>query len=71
MVALINESIGATSLHYISLDNMVKAIIEAPDNMMLKADNLCTYCWTGKKPVLLSTGGHRTPVDTGTPVQHQ
>ncbi len=51
MVALINESIGATSLHYISLDDMVKAIIEAPDNTMLKADNLCTYCWTGKKPV--------------------
>lgn len=50
MVSIINEFIGATSLKYISLSNMVKAIIEAPTNRMLKKDNLCTYCWTGKGP---------------------
>jgi len=51
MVAIINESIGASSLQYISLNDMVKAIIEAPENTMLKEENLCTYCWTGKKPI--------------------
>jgi glutamine phosphoribosylpyrophosphate amidotransferase len=51
MVAIINESVGATSLQYISLSDMVKAIIEAPENTMLKEENLCTYCWTGKKPI--------------------
>jgi amidophosphoribosyltransferase len=51
MVALINESIGATSLQYIPLSDMVKAIIDAPGNTMLKAENLCTYCWTGRKPI--------------------
>jgi amidophosphoribosyltransferase len=51
MVALINKSIGATSLQYIALDDMVKAIIDAPGNTSLTAENLCTYCWTGKKPI--------------------
>jgi amidophosphoribosyltransferase len=51
MVILINESIGATSLKYISLDDMVKAIIKAPGNTILKEENLCKYCWTGKKPI--------------------
>jgi amidophosphoribosyltransferase len=51
MVDIINESIGATSLKYISLDDMVKAVIEAPGNTVLKEENLCAYCWTGKKPI--------------------
>jgi amidophosphoribosyltransferase len=51
MVAIINESVGATSLQYISLSDMVKAIIDAPGNTMLQEENLCTYCWTGKKPI--------------------
>lgn len=51
MVDIINESIGATSLKYISLGDMVKAVIEAPGNTVLKEENLCAYCWTGKKPI--------------------
>ena len=51
MVDIINESIGATSLKYISLGDMVKAVIEAPGNTILKEENLCEYCWTGKKPI--------------------
>jgi amidophosphoribosyltransferase len=51
MVALINESLGASSLRYIALSDMIKAIVEAPGNNLLGEENLCTYCWTGKKPV--------------------
>ncbi|UCH02971.1 MAG: amidophosphoribosyltransferase [Candidatus Bathyarchaeota archaeon] len=50
MVDIINESIGATSLKYISLKNMIKAVIEVQGNTLLKENNLCTYCWTGKNP---------------------
>jgi amidophosphoribosyltransferase len=52
MVKVINETIGATSLKYISLSDMIEAIIGAPENTILKEENLCTYCWTGKKPLL-------------------
>jgi amidophosphoribosyltransferase len=51
MVDIINESIGATSLKYIPLSDMVNAVVESPENKCLKAGNLCTYCWTGKPPV--------------------
>jgi len=55
MVRIINQSIGTTSLKFISLDNMIRAIIEASGNVLLQEENLCTYCWTGKKPRV--TGG--------------
>lgn len=50
--SVIQESIGTTSLKFISLDDMIKAIVEAPGNTILKDENLCTYCWSGKKPLL-------------------
>jgi len=50
--AIIQEAIGTISLKFISLDDMIKAIIEAPENTILKEENLCTYCWSGKKPIL-------------------
>jgi amidophosphoribosyltransferase len=52
MVDRINESIGATSLRYIPLSDMVNAVVASPENNCLKAENICTYCWTGKPPVL-------------------
>jgi len=51
MIDIINEFIGATSLRHVSLRDMVKAIVEDPGNVFLKEENLCTYCWTGKRPV--------------------
>jgi len=53
MVDMITEFIGSNSLKFISLSEMIKAIIEAPGNLCLKEENLCTYCWTGKKPIFL------------------
>jgi len=29
------------------LEEMIKAVIEAPNNANLKRDDLCSYCWTG------------------------
>jgi hypothetical protein len=29
------------------LEEMVKAVIEAPNNKNLRENDLCTYCWTG------------------------
>jgi amidophosphoribosyltransferase len=51
MVSIINATIGATSLKYISLPDMKKAIIETSENNLLKEENLCTYCWTGTIPI--------------------
>jgi glutamine phosphoribosylpyrophosphate amidotransferase len=50
MVSIINATIGATSLKYISLPDMKRAIIETSENNLLVEENLCTYCWTGKIP---------------------
>ena len=50
MINIIDESIGTTSLKFISIGNMIKAIVDAPGNAFLKEENLCTYCWTGKTP---------------------
>jgi len=52
MVDIINESIGATSLRYIPLSDMVSAVVESTENQCLNAGNICTYCWTGKPPVV-------------------
>ena len=49
--SMIQESLGIVSLKFISLNDMVKSIIEAPGNTILKEENLCTYCWSGKNPI--------------------
>ncbi len=47
MVEEIRKRIGFTTLNFISLKEMVKAVIEAPNNKCLKEEDLCMYCWTG------------------------
>ena len=47
MVEDIRNSIGFTSLHFLTLEEMVRAVVEAPNNGNLKKEDLCTYCWTG------------------------
>ena len=47
MVEEIRKQIGFTTLHFLTLEEMVKAVIEAPNNKNLKKEDLCTYCWTG------------------------
>ena len=48
MVEEIRRRIGFTTLRFITLEEMVKAVIDAPNNTNLKKEDLCTYCWTGK-----------------------
>ena len=48
MVEEIRKRIGFTTLHFITLEQMVKAVIEAPNNHSLKKEDLCMYCWTGR-----------------------
>jgi amidophosphoribosyltransferase len=47
MVEEIRKRIGFTTLRFLTLDEMVRAVIEAPNNKNLKREDLCTYCWTG------------------------
>ena len=47
MVEKIRVRLGFTTLHFITLENMVKAVVEAPNNINLKKEDLCMYCWTG------------------------
>ncbi|MDH4207081.1 MAG: hypothetical protein OEV45_16290, partial [Desulfobacteraceae bacterium] len=47
MVEEIRNRIGFTTLRFLTLEEMVKAVIEAPNNKNLKREDLCTYCWTG------------------------
>jgi len=47
MVEEIRKMIGFTTLRFITLDEMVKAVVEAPNNENLRKEDLCTYCWTG------------------------
>jgi amidophosphoribosyltransferase len=48
MVEGIRKNIGFTSLKFQSLENLIKAVIEAPGNNKLKREDLCLSCWTGK-----------------------
>ncbi|MCX8171102.1 MAG: amidophosphoribosyltransferase, partial [Candidatus Bathyarchaeota archaeon] len=48
MVEKIREMIGFTTLKFQTVENLVKAVIEAPGNKGLKEEDLCLYCWTGK-----------------------
>jgi amidophosphoribosyltransferase len=43
----IRKRLGFTTLRFLTLDEMVKAVIEAPNNKNLKREDLCMYCWTG------------------------
>jgi amidophosphoribosyltransferase len=47
MVEEIRKYIGFTTLRFLTLEEMVKAVIEAPNNRNLKREDLCMYCWTG------------------------
>jgi len=47
MVEEIRKRIGFTTLRFITLKEMVKAVIDAPNNTCLKEEDLCMYCWTG------------------------
>jgi amidophosphoribosyltransferase len=46
MVEQIRERIGFTTLRFLTLEEMIKAVIDAPNNTKLKREDLCTYCWT-------------------------
>jgi amidophosphoribosyltransferase len=46
MVEQIRERIGFTTLRFLTLEEMIKAVIDAPNNTLLKREDLCTYCWT-------------------------
>lgn len=43
----IRKRIGFRTLRFITLEEMVKAVIEAPNNKELKKEDLCLFCWTG------------------------
>ncbi|MFB3889300.1 MAG: amidophosphoribosyltransferase [Candidatus Bathyarchaeia archaeon] len=47
MVEGIRKSIGFTTLRFVTVEEMVKAVVEAPNNKNLKREDLCLYCWTG------------------------
>lgn len=48
MIEGIRKMIGFTTLKYQTLEDMIKAVIEAPNNKGLKREDLCLYCWIGK-----------------------
>jgi amidophosphoribosyltransferase len=48
MVEEIRKRIGFTTLRFLTLEEMIKAVIEAPNNLNLRKEDLCTYCWTGR-----------------------
>ena len=47
MIEEIRKRLGFTTLRFLTLEEMVKAVIEAPNNTNLREEDLCTYCWTG------------------------
>ena len=47
MVEEIRKRLGFTSLRFLTLEEMLKAVVEAPNNTNLRKNDLCTYCWTG------------------------
>ncbi len=48
MVEDIRKSIGFTTLRFVTVEEMIKAVTEAPGNELLKREKLCLYCWTGE-----------------------
>lgn len=47
MVEEIRKRIGFTTLRFLTIEEMVKAVIEAPNGQNLRKEDLCLYCWTG------------------------
>jgi amidophosphoribosyltransferase len=47
MVEQVRKRIGFTTLRFLTIEEMVKAVIEAPNNKDLRKEDLCLYCWTG------------------------
>ncbi len=47
MVEDIRKQIGFDTLRFLTLEEMIRAVIEAPNNTTLKREDLCLYCWTG------------------------
>lgn len=47
MVEEISKMIGFSTLQFQTLENLVKAVVEAPNNKGLKKEDLCLYCWIG------------------------
>jgi len=50
MVKQIGETIGLDSIKFITLNEVIRAIVEQPGNEGVTVDDLCTYCWNGVKP---------------------
>jgi amidophosphoribosyltransferase len=48
MVEEIRKKIGFTTLRFQTVGDLVKAVVEAPNNKDLKEEDLCLYCWTGR-----------------------
>ncbi len=47
MVEEIKKRIGFTTLRFLTIEEMIKAVVEAPNAQNLKKEDLCLYCWTG------------------------
>ena len=47
MVEKIGKNLGFTSLQFITLEDMIRAVIEDQNNENLKKEDLCIHCWTG------------------------
>lgn len=47
MVNKIRKRLGFTSLSFITLEDMINAVIDAPNNINLKREDLCLHCWKG------------------------
>ena len=50
MVEQMTKTIGLDSLLFVTVDEMVEAIVGAPGNQGITRKNLCLYCWTGVDP---------------------
>jgi amidophosphoribosyltransferase len=48
MIEEIRKKIGFTTLKFQTVENLIKAVVEAPNNKGLKEEDLCLYCWTGR-----------------------
>ena len=47
MVEEIRKRIGFTTLRFLTIEEMIKAVVEAPNAQNLRKEDLCLYCWTG------------------------
>jgi amidophosphoribosyltransferase len=49
MIEEIRRMIGFTTLKFQTVEDLVKAVTEAPNNKGLRKEDLCLYCWTGER----------------------